>query len=145
MISTKENSLNEHQQNNSSGFLDTFAVFCSALCIIHCLTLPVFITILPALNVIFIEDKAFHLILLVIVLPISLLALTIGCRKHKDYLTIIAGAIGLLLLILAAVFGHSILDQSYERSVTSLGSLVLAYAHIRNYRICRKNDSHHES
>ena len=136
--------MNEHQQNNSSGFLDTFAVFCSALCIIHCLTLPVFITILPALNVIFIEDKAFHLILLVIVLPVSLLALTIGCRKHKDYLTIIAGAIGLLLLMLAAVFGHSILDQSYERSVTSLGSLVLAYAHIRNYRICRKNDCHHE-
>jgi hypothetical protein len=84
------------------------------------------------------------LILLVVVLPVSILALSLGCRRHRDALTIIAGAVGLLMITAVAIFGHTLINQTDEKLVTSFGSLVLAYAHIRNYQICRKSDCSHE-
>ena len=137
--------MTKEQQHNSTGILDSIAVFCSALCIVHCLALPVFLTILPAINLYFVNDQAFHLILLVVVLPVSVLALSLGCGRHKDGLTIITGSAGLLLITVAAVFGHTLIDQTNEQAVTSFGSLILACAHIRNYQICRKNDCSHEA
>ena len=137
--------MTQEPQNNSAAILDSIAVFCSALCIIHCLALPVFLTILPAINLYFVDDQAFHLILLIVVLPVSILALSLGCRRHKDGLTIIAGSTGLLLITIAAVFGHTLIDQTNEKAVTSFGSLILACAHIRNYQICRKNNCSHEA
>ena len=137
--------MTQETQNNSTGILDSIAVFCSALCIIHCLALPVFLTILPAINLYFVDDQAFHLILLVVVLPVSILALSLGCRRHKDGLTIIVGSAGLLLITIAAVFGHTLIDQTNEKAVTSFGSLILACAHIRNYQICRKSNCSHEA
>ena len=131
-------------QNNSAGTLDSIAVFCSALCIIHCLALPVFLTILPAINLYFLDHQTFHLILLVVVFPVSILALSPGCRRHRDTLTIIAGAAGLIMITAVAVFGHTLINQTVEKLVTSFGSLVLAYAHIRNYQICRKSDCSHD-
>ena len=136
--------MTQEPQHNSTGILDSIAVFCSALCIIHCLALPVFFRILRAINLYFVDDQAFHLILLVVVLPVSILALSLGCSRHKDGLTIIAGSAGLLLITIAAVFGHTLIDQTNEKAVTSIGSLILACAHIRNYQICRKNRCSHE-
>ena len=131
-------------QNNSTGTLDSIAVFCSALCIIHCLALPVFLTILPAINLYFLDHQTFHLVLLVVVLPVSILALSLGCRRHRDALTIIAGVAGLLVITAVAIFSHTLVNQTDEKVVTSFGSLVLAYAHIRNYQICRKSDCSHD-
>ena len=66
-------------KNNSTGTLDSIAVFCSALCIIHCLALPVFLTILPAINLYFLDHQTFHLILLVVVLIAASVVNVAGC------------------------------------------------------------------
>ena len=134
----------KEEQHNSTGTLDSIAVFCSALCIIHCVALPIFLTILPAINLYFLDHQTFHLILLVVVLPVSILALSLGCKRHRDALTIIAGVAGLFMITTVAIFGHTLINQTDEKFVTSFGSLVLACAHIRNYQICRKSNCSHD-
>lgn len=111
---------------------------------LHCLALPFLLTLLPITKGAFMDEQLFHLLMLVLILPISLIALTIGCRQHKDRLTIILGSIGILVLAMTAFFGHDWFGLEGERIVTSLGGLILAGAHIQNYRICRHNECHHE-
>ena len=124
--------------------LDTLAIFLSATCMLHCLALPVLVTLFPIAQGSLLDEQSFHLILLVFILPTSLIALTIGCRKHKDVLTIVLGAIGLLILTFTGFFGHEVFGEIGERWVTTFGGLILAAAHIQNFRICRSDNCTHD-
>ena len=72
----------------------------------HCLCLPLILSILPALGATFFGQEAFHVVLLWLVIPLSVVAHTMGCRKHKNWVVGVLGLVGLALLIVAAVFGH---------------------------------------
>ena len=130
--------------NRGRKYMDTAAVVLSGVCMLHCLALPIALTILPIVNVTLLDESTFHLIMMVVILPISVIALTIGCRQHKDKLTLTLGSVGLLILTLTAIFGHDLLGLTGERIVTSIGGLILAAAHIQNYLCCRNDDCAHE-
>ncbi len=123
--------------------LDGLAVIMSGTCMVHCLALPVLVTLFPIVQGSLLEEQYFHLIMLVLILPTSLVALTVGCRKHKDRLTMALGAIGLITLTFTALFGHEVFGLLGERIVTSIGGLILASAHIQNFRCCRKDSCEH--
>lgn len=125
--------------------LDSVAVFLSGTCMAHCLVLPVFVTLFPIVQGSLLDEQYFHLIMLGLILPTSLIALTVGCRKHKDGTTITLGAAGLLTLTITAVMGHELFGYLGERIATTIGGLILASAHIQNYRCCRKQDCQHDS
>lgn len=127
-----------------TGYLDTAAVILSGICLIHCLALPVAFALVPIFNVTLIDEPTFHLLMLVVILPISLLALTIGWRQHNDRTTLILGGIGLSILAVTAIFGHDMFGETGERIVTSIGGLILAAAHIQNFRCCRQQDCEHD-
>lgn len=124
--------------------LDSIAVVLSGICMLHCLALPLLLTLFPLLNVSLLSETVFHLIMLVVILPISVVALTIGCRQHKDRLTLILGVMGLSILTIMAFGGHFLFGLTGERLVTSLGGLILASAHIQNYRCCRRDSCNHD-
>lgn len=130
--------------NRGRRYMDTAAVVLSGVCMLHCLALPIALTILPIVNVTLLDESTFHLIMMVVILPISVVALSIGCRQHKDKLTLVLGSIGLVILTITAIFGHDLLGLTGERIVTSIGGLILAAAHIQNYRCCRNDDCAHE-
>ena len=132
--------INDHKRR----LLDTTAVVLSSVCMLHCLALPIVLTVLPIVNVSLMDETTFHLVMMVVILPISLIALTIGCRQHKDRLTLILGTTGLTILTGTGLFGHVWFGLSGERIMTSIGGLVLASAHIQNYRCCRQDDCAHE-
>lgn len=131
-----------NDQNRS--YLDVAAVFLSGICMLHCLALPLVLTILPIVNISLLDETTFHTLMLIVILPVSLIALTIGCRKHRDILTMGLGTLGLGILTFTAFFGHDFFGLTGERFVTSLGGVVLAAAHIQNYRCCRKDDCDHD-
>ena len=83
--------------------------------------------------------------MLALILPASLAALTIGCRRHRDHTTIALGAAGLLTLTITALMGHQLFGYLGERIATTMGGLILASAHIQNYRCCRKVNCQHDS
>ena len=132
------------QPTTNQGYLDRIAVVLSGICMLHCLALPLLLTVFPIMNVTILSEEVFHLLMLVVILPVSVVALTIGCRQHKDTLTVVLGAIGLGILTVTAFAGHDIFGLTGERLVTSLGGLILAGAHIQNYRCCRRDDCNHE-
>lgn len=125
-------------------YLDTVAAVLSGVCMLHCLALPLVFTLLPIVNVSLLSEQTFHLVMIVFILPVSVVALSIGCRQHKDLTTFVLGTIGLSILTFTAVAGHTLFGVTGERLVTSLGGLILASAHIQNYRACLKDNCEHD-
>ena len=125
-------------------WLDGMAVIFSGTCMVHCLLLPLMVTVFPIVQGSLLDEQQFHLVMLLLILPTSLIALTIGCRKHKDRLTLVLGTVGLVVLTFTALFGHDNFGYLGERIVTTIGGLVLALAHIQNFRCCRTVDCQHD-
>ena len=116
---------------------DTAAMVLSQVCVIHCLALPVMTMALPTFVSLYLEGEAFHYWMLVLVLPTSFLALTMGCNEHRKVRIVLFGAAGLTLLVFAALLGHELFGEMGEKSLTVLGACMVAVAHWLNYKTCR--------
>ena len=116
---------------------DKTAIGLSLLCTLHCLVLPLAITLIPSFSSLLINNEAFHLWLLVAVIPTSIYALFMGCKQHRRYKLIVWGAAGLSCLIAAVIIGEA-LGEAWEKTLTVLGAAILAYTHFLNYRQCQK-------
>ncbi|MDB2409181.1 MerC domain-containing protein [Pseudomonadales bacterium] len=80
--------LHKHQANevimkNIQAVAEKAAISLSFICAVHCLALPLMVVFLPSLVVFNLEDEASHFWMLAAVVPTSLFALTLGCKKHK--------------------------------------------------------------
>jgi hypothetical protein len=120
---------------------DRLAIGLSVLCAFHCLALPLLAALLPAAIGLQLESEALHLWMVVGVLPISLYALTIGCKKHRKLSVAAAGIFGLVLLIAAIATGMLGFGEVVEKSLTMAGATLIAIAHFWNYRLCQ-HDNH---
>jgi hypothetical protein len=129
---------------NYTPSLDKLAVSTSAICAVHCLSLPLLIGFFPALGATVFGQEAFHVWLLWLVIPLSAVALTLGCRTHKDWMVALLGVAGLAMLIIAALLGHDLLGEVGERIATLLGASAIAAGHLRNYTLCRRAKCAHE-
>jgi hypothetical protein len=116
--------------------LDQSAIAFSGLCMIHCLLTSVLFIIFPVLSATLVTVEDFHQFLLWFVLPVSLLGLLLGYFRCGDKVALLLGVIGLSQLIIAAIFGNEFFSELSEIVITSLGSLILIAAHIRNYQLC---------
>lgn len=121
--------------------LDQSAITLSTLCLIHCLALPVIMIALPNIITTAVNQEFFHSLMVLCVLPISIFALTMGCKKHNKLSVALSGGLGLLLLVIAVVFGESHLGEFIEKVMTTIGALFIAIAHIQNYKLCLKAEN----
>ena len=147
-------------QCSSHGWLDSLAISMSVICAVHCLLTPLLIILFPILTTTFWVHQDFHLWMLFFVLPTTSLAVFLGCRKHKDKLIIGLSVAGLACLFTVSLYesffhaNHLLQDGSvclhcvqggvknHLRATTFaniLGGALLASAHIRNYRLCRRS------
>jgi hypothetical protein len=122
--------------------LDRIAVALSGICVLHCLLTPVLIVSFPILAATSMADDAFHQVLLWLVLPASLLALSLGCFRHKDRAVLTLGLAGLSLIMVTAMVGHDSFGETGERIATVIGGVTLALGHLRNHRLCRRDSCH---
>ena len=120
---------------------DKFAIGLSMLCTIHCLILPLLLVLLPSLGSLQLQNEAFHLWMIAAVIPISIYALTMGCKKHQRYRLLLWGISGLVLMILAVSLGHEIVGESGEKILTLLGTILVVIAHLGNFRRCQQHKS----
>ncbi len=131
--------------NNLQIYTDKAAIGLSLLCTIHCLAVPLAIILLPSLAALQLNDEAFHVWMVLVVVPTSTFALTAGCRQHKRYHLLIVGFLGLTCLILAVLLGEIFLGETFysesmEKILTSIGAGMIAYGHYRNYRLCQSQE-----
>tara|TARA_A100001011_G_scaffold179926_1_gene188777 strand:+ start:1084 stop:1500 length:417 start_codon:yes stop_codon:yes gene_type:complete len=113
---------------------DKMAMSLSAACLIHCLFAPTLIIFAYSFLSFSVESEIVHYIILILALPISVLALTLGYRNHKVLSFLITGIFGLSLMLLAVLLG----EGTSEKVLTVIGSSIVAYAHYRNHKICKE-------
>ena len=119
---------------------DKAAIGLSAACAIHCLLVPVALVLMPSVASLALADESFHVAILVAVIPASVVALTLGCRRHQRYRVTVMGGAGLVVLVVAALVGHDLFGEWGEKGLTLLGAFIVAVSHVSNYRLCQ---SHH--
>ncbi|MEX1221370.1 MAG: MerC domain-containing protein [Idiomarina sp.] len=121
---------------------DKTAIGLSALCLIHCLLLPILlITLPPITGLLILDDETFHQWMLFAVVPVSLIALLIGHRHHRSYRTLLVGFIGLATLAFTAFIDHHTFSPYADVIFTVIGSSIITYAHIRNYQLRSRQQS----
>ena len=123
--------------------IDKFAVSASTICATHCICLPFLLGVFPAIGTTLFGEEVFQVWLLWAVIPSSLVAISLGCYKHKDRAVLVIGLLGLIFLIIAASLGHDMLGEEGERITTLMGAITIAAGHLRNYKLCRRYDYNH--
>jgi hypothetical protein len=115
--------------------LDRIATVLSGLCLLHCLALPFLLAALPVVSEI--SGGHLHAQMLIIAIPVSVIALALGFRRHANNYVVASGMLGMLLLVIGATVAHSHYGPAADRAFTVAGALVLAVAHYFNSRLAR--------
>lgn len=112
---------------------DALAVGLSALCMLHCLLVPVIVIAAPSMASYFFVNEALHTWMVIAVIPVSAIALYNGWKQHRVLKISVIGALGLLILSSAAFLGHDLLSETWERYLTLAGTSIITLAHMWNY------------
>ena len=120
--------------------VDGIAISLSFLCALHCLFVPSFVILAPSFLSLAFDNEFIHYLILVLAVPISIFALSIGYKTHKNLSMFLIGFLGLSILLFALFYGNSVFGETGEKGLTLLGSIIVASAHFRNLKVCKKLD-----
>ena len=126
-----------------SAIADSLGIAASAACAVHCMIGPALLIVGATIPASFLTDEAFHSAALWLILPAAVLAFGLGCRRHKDRLVLLLGAVGLVGIVLAGVGLLDVVGESGEIAVTLASAALLITAHVRNFKLCRADHCDH--
>ena len=132
------NRIKSSNDMNTQVNADKASITLSMACMIHCLLMPSFLILTSGFFALSIDNELIHKAFLIIVLPVSLYALITGYRNHRILSYFYLGTSGLWILIFAVFFGEGVLGELAEKSLTLLGSIIVASAHYKNYQTCKE-------
>ena len=121
-------------------YSDKTAISLSAICLMHCLLMPSFLVLLSGYVSLSYNNELVHYAILFLAIPISFYALLTGAKNHKSYTYLVWGLIGLFTLIFAVTLGVQLWGEFGEKLITSLGAILVAFSHYKNYKLCREAD-----
>ena len=112
--------------------LDAVGLAISGVCLVHCIALPLAAVLIPAFTVGLDEqsDHAFHWLLLGFAIPISSLALWRGSVRSRTRRWLWLGTVGLASMLCGILH---VAGAKSEVPLTSLGVVMLAIAHLKNF------------
>ena len=116
---------------------DKFAMSFSAICMMHCLFAPSLIVVSYSSLALTMESELIHKAILLLTIPVSIFAISLGYKNHSNNSIIYTGIAGLTILISALLIGESI-GENAELILTILGSLMVITCHYKNYDVCKK-------
>jgi hypothetical protein len=109
----------------------------SALCAVHCVVLPAFLTSLPVWGVHFAENHWFEIGFLLLSFIIGIWALRQGFYHHGRFLPILLFSIGLGIMFLAGW----VAEEKKEPLFRMIGATLLILSHVFNWHHSRKCNS----
>ena len=133
------NRINYTKDMNTQVRADKLSISLSLACMIHCLLMPSFLILTSGFLALSIDNELIHKVFLIIVLPV-LYALITGYNNHKILSYLYIGILGLWLLFFAVFFGEGVFGEFTEKTLTLLGSLIVASSHYKNYKACKELD-----
>lgn len=119
---------------DSEVIADSFGMGASALCLVHCLALPLLAPFIPFLDSLA-DAEWVHVALFLMVAPTAAFALLTGFRHHREIRIPLAGWSGVTLLALPLHEAFHTLDTP----LSVAGGMLLIAAHLGNYRLMRKH------
>jgi len=122
--------MSNNHQNDNKGFWDRLGIGLSGLCAIHCLLVPVFVSLIPLWPALDDFHEYTHLVFFLAIAP----AVILSVKNRKD-LKSISGYlfVGLTIIFFAWLFNDTLGDYG-EAGVTLIGSLLLIRGHWLNYK-----------
>lgn len=116
----------KNTRTSSLARLDLFAVGLSALCVIHCVALPLLVAIMPVIAIAA-ENELAHKLIVLAAVPVSLRVIwkTLPLAENKLFIGVVSAGLALLLL---AAFIEAL--SAYEQPITVAGALLLSTGHI---------------
>ena len=122
--------------------LDQIAIVLSAVCVVHCLAVPLGLAVLPVVAALFGAETHFHSVILWVAIPTSLIAFWLGLRVHHKLGVVLLGLAGLAGITASGLLGHDTWPVAIETAASVGSSAVLAIAHLLNYRAVRQGHEH---
>ena len=119
---------------------DKFAATISLACAGHCVFVASFFIVTSGFIFTSIDNELIHKMILLIALPVSLYALSLGYKNHNILSFLYIGISGLLALTAAVLLGESLLGEPGEKMMTLVGSILVCYAHFKNHQACKNLD-----
>lgn len=116
---------------------DTVGQVLSAVCAVHCVTTPLFMTVAPAAASVF---GGAHPVLFALVIAVGLWAFVPGYRCHHSKQVVGLAALGVSLLGTAAFVLAG--NLWLETAVSIVGATVMMYAHWLNRKLLREAHAH---
>ncbi|MDE0348424.1 MAG: MerC domain-containing protein [Gammaproteobacteria bacterium] len=110
---------------STSARLDLYAAGLSSLCLVHCLALPLLVTLMPLAAIA--ENELVHRVLVIAAIPVSLRVIWKTLPVDRNWPFVGAALSGLGLLVLAA-FIEAV--SAYEEPLTVAGGTLLCAAHL---------------
>lgn len=123
----------DNRSSTTSSTLDQVSLGLSGLCLVHCLFFPVIVAALPFFDQL--SAGHFHVQMLAVVVPVSVIALSLGYRRHRNIAVLPFGALGMLLLIVGGTIVHDSYGLTADRVFTITGAVALAVTHYFNTRL----------
>jgi MerC mercury resistance protein len=115
---------------------DMVGIGLSALCVVHCLALPLLVSFAPAILRELPGDDLTHRVLAIGIALAGGLAFRSGYKVHRKGSILALFLLGIALISAAAVLGEAVLPAYGETGITVCGSLLLITAHWRNRSFC---------
>lgn len=129
-------------RNTDYGVWDRAGVILSALCLLHCLSMPMIVLSLPILARYYLANPIFHLVLALMIVPVGAYSFYKGYKHHHKVRPIMFGLPGMLLVSLTPYLVH-VQGLSIPEQVSMIfGSALLITAHLINRRSCHKCHHH---
>lgn len=116
-------------------WLDRIGIGISGLCLLQCLLLPLLLIFLPLGSAGLLAHEIFHIVVLGVILPVSLLAFSLGFLRHRTARMWWPAGAGLAILLIAALLEQAhVLGPWPIALLTSFGGVGLIAGHLINMR-----------
>ena len=115
--------------------LDKIGVSLSAICLFHCLLLPVLLATVPFISFLsFLKTPVAEALLIIFAISNAILTVTMGFKKHKKFIVpafFLSGAVMLSFFF----FAHDLVEKNDY--IILIGAALIGIGHIFNNSFCK--------
>jgi predicted membrane channel-forming protein YqfA (hemolysin III family) len=130
--------------------LDKAGMVASVTCAVHCMIMPLIITLLPIFGLSLFATEEFEWILLMISAMLGVTSLCFGFRKHKSFKAFSFLGIGLTMIVIGRLMHEHInhlkvFHFDLYLLFLVIGAIMVALSHWLNNRLCNTCQPCHHS
>ena len=124
--------MNHTAASASSTRIDLVGACVSLVCAVHCLTIPLLVTVLPLAGAGVLLGGSLEILFIVASVVLAIVSLCWGFRRHRRWRVFVV--LGAALTMIAV--GRFLASETHELVFVFMGAMVLAAGHLLNRYLC---------